>query len=224
MKHALLLIPLLLLPATFAATPKEPHCRASDYTGGAGGQDVSCAFTCEQYNLVHLKVVALDEDASVTGEADCGTAHPDCSGDKECGATKKTNSAGAGSCAGHSAEAFDSGLKVECSAEELTEDPEVPDPPCLPVICKTWGHDFKETCDRVQRAAVFATSSLPVGWPSWTTPAGTNECHALAPPHSVVVIEMWRGMSRAAVCDAVACVEVMPACSVDANGWSCRVS
>lgn len=92
-------------------------CDAEDQTGGVGGQSISCGFTCpENPGTVSVSVNADDNDAQVSGTADCSgdTAH--CSGRQTCSATEARTGTGTGSCSADSDEAVDSGLYVQCSA------------------------------------------------------------------------------------------------------------
>lgn len=123
-----MLLLLLSVTVTAPASANLGGCRASDYTSGVGGQDVQCTFVCNPNDLVGLTVEAMDADASVQGEADCGGAVLSCSGKQTGSDDGASKTGGAGACAGHSSEVIDSGLNVTCTTQEIW-------PPTIPRVC-----------------------------------------------------------------------------------------
>lgn len=98
-------------------TAEDAACTAEDQTGGFGGQSIGCAFVCpDAPGTISVSVDADDNDAQVSGTADCGdSAH--CSGKNSCSGTETRTSSGPGTCSADSDEAIDSGLYVSCSAD-----------------------------------------------------------------------------------------------------------
>jgi hypothetical protein len=116
-------------PVQIAQIAAEP-CEASDESGGFGGQAVECPFACDINSFISLSVTATDEDADVSGDAVCADIAIDCgNGTHHCDTTSVdvTSSPGGGTCKGSSAEAIDSGLRINCSSSAKPGPGTVPD-------------------------------------------------------------------------------------------------
>lgn len=163
-------------------------CTASDQTGGVGGQSVHCTFTCPaQPGSLNVNVDADDNDAQVSGTAECGGDTVHCSGKNSCSSNGARRASGAGACSADSDEAIDSGLFVECSAS-VTDGPggiiedtgseicpvSEPVAVCLQPVCHRFAGrggsavNLKEQCQTVWEglAQLINDNSIVVGY--WT--------------------------------------------------------
>lgn len=155
----------ILLATAAPHANADTTCTDQDKSGGFGGQDVGCDFSCQKNSLVSVYVDAADKNASVSGTADCGGSHAECSDDSDasnCQSTdpKLTTASADGKCSATSSEFYDSGLYVKCSAEVQDITGHV-DPP-IPRTCVIKNPDLvcTGTCGPTQTSSCLTDDAI----------------------------------------------------------------
>lgn len=105
-------------PAIGMHTPASEECPTVEGEGGWGGTTNTCAFHCQRTDKIGVKVESSDEDAKVSGSAECGGIRAKCAAlAHTCSAEAvPTKHAGVGECMGSSDEWWDSSLYVGCTS------------------------------------------------------------------------------------------------------------
>lgn len=220
--------------------PAQKSCSGSDYTGGIGGQDVTCEFTCDENSTITLKVDAVDPDADVAGNVACGTYTAGCTGKQKCSESGLTTAQGAGTCEGHSSEAWDSGLAVTCSSE-VGNKPGSPTAGWCPVtspvevcfgaiagcvhhvVCQEPSH-----CSVVGSQCVVINQILGQELPDMDTPKDPIPFEPIpierqSSSWTSVTILFGKSQVVAFTCDVYGCEQVTPDCRPEGRGLTCSV-
>lgn len=219
MTRILLVVLTLLMPTALAMQVGEDTsgCAAEDTSGGVGGQEVGCKFKCGSGNALLVAVQATDMDADVSGTATCGGLSVHCAGEYACSNREAaTQEAAEGRCAANSNEAFDSGLYVECKAEEYAGPEETP-VVCVPgVMCIPDGEPGEP------RPVAPLPGVEPCPQMIKLDPRSLLGCGAKSSGTSV---RMWLvgGTMWGEVCDPNGCQAVQPRCAVQAGLRTCIV-
>lgn len=159
---ALLLASLTLL-ATLSAAPAASAEKSCGEHTDADTRD--CTFTCDEKDVVTIQVQSDDKTETASGSADCGDAHPQCSGKGSCVASENAGAstiAKSNNCHGQTRDEWyfpNGGFHYSCEAKERTADPPAPSGP----LCTLTGNPV--VCDVENSLAVIpevATSSISV--------------------------------------------------------------
>lgn len=188
-----------------------------------GGQDVQCAISCIPGDTLTITVDAVDPDADVIGEGDCGDALVECSGKQSCSDDATTQGAGAGGCAGHSTEFYDSGLKVKCTASGGAggTDPQ-PEPFCIEVLGKKVVCVTEEGEPSGELLACLTSSVGPSSRTKYVPPP-PRECELTTESQGSHAFLWMDERAWGVICHAGRCQPVTPVCEVTLGTRTCRI-
>lgn len=219
-----LMIAAALLPAapTAGAALVAVSCPYQDNSGGVGGQEGSCTFTCDKTDTIHIKVDAKDKDAMVSGTGQCGGGHLSCGpASLTCGDQNENVPADdtAGTCSGSSDEFIDSGLTVDCWSTDITQGPE--EPRLRDIVCHQWPPACAGDPIDVVRAA--AGSICQPDQTKGTRPE-PSDIHVVAVcKTSGVHIQYLDGAASGFACLRGECMPIVPSCATQGGRLTCAV-